>query len=403
MEMNMHRRDFLLGSAAFSLAGLAGGCASLSGGERYPGWRKGEMDIHFIHTGQAESTFFIFPDGTTMLLDCGYVEERRPGYADALPVKPSAKRRSGEWIRRYIERLVPGNEIDYLMLSHWHSDHVDGLPDVLESFRFRNYYDHQFPNPGKYSRGFDPKSFDFVQKWLPEARKDGMKIHSFKVGAKGQICLQHDPRNYYSRVFEIRNIAANGSVWDGRNGFRDLAAVHVKKTGKDKIGENLLSSSIRIRYGNFTYFTGGDTEGFLVDADGKRFSYEDVVGAVTGKVCACKTNHHACPASMREEFLRSLQPKLIISSTWSPNQINDVTLERMSSRSIYPGDRTIAYGQVPCFKKGAYAGRPFMRDIAPEGHAVIKVNPGGFAYRLYTLTAEDESMGVVGTKDFYCC
>ena len=106
---------------------------------------------------------------------------------------------------------------------------------------------------------------------------------------------------------------------------------------------------------------------------------------------------------MREEFLRSLQPKLIISSTWSPNQINDVTLERMSSRSIYPGDRTIAYGQVPCFKKGAYAGRPFMRDIAPEGHAVIKVNPGGFAYRLYTLTAEDESMGVVGTKDFYCC
>lgn len=106
---------------------------------------------------------------------------------------------------------------------------------------------------------------------------------------------------------------------------------------------------------------------------------------------------------MRENFLRSLRPKLILSSTWSPNQINADTLSRMASRDIYPGERTIAYGHIPDFKKGAYAGKPFMRDVAPEGHAVIKVNPGGFAYRLYTLSAKDESMRIVATKDFYCC
>lgn len=288
--MDINRRDFLAGSAA-AFAFAAGGCASLCGDERYPGWKLGEMDIHFIHTGQSESTFFIFPDGTTMLLDCGYVEERKAGYAEALPVAPSAKRRSGEWIRRYVERLVPQREIDYLMLSHWHSDHVEGLPDVLESFRFSEYFDHQYPNTGLYSEGTDPVGFDMVQKWLPEAQKDGMKLNSFKVGARNQICLKHDPRRYYQRVFEVRNIAANGTVWDGMSGVRDFAAVHVKKTGRDKIYENLLSSAIRIRYGNFTYFTGGDIEGFLVDADGKRFSYEDAVGAVTGRVCACKTNH----------------------------------------------------------------------------------------------------------------
>lgn len=400
--MNIKRRDFLAGSAA-TLLGAAGGCSTFCGEECYPGWKLGEMDIHFIHTGQAESTFFIFPDGTTMLLDCGYVETRKAGYAEAIPVSPSDRRRSGEWIRRYIERLIPRREIDYLMLSHWHSDHVEGLPDILESFRFLNFYDHQYPNVGLYSIGIDPAGFDMVQKWLPEAQKDGMKLNSFKVGARDQICLQHDPRGYYQRVFEVRNLAANGSVWDGENGVRDLAAVHVKKTGIDKISENLLSSAIRIRYGNFTYFTGGDIEGSLVNADGKSFSYEEAVGAVTGPVCACKTNHHACPPSMREGFLRSLRPKLILSSTWSPNQINDITLERMTSRNFYPGDRTIAYGCIPEFKKGAYADRAFMRDIAPEGHAVIKVNPGGFAYRLYTLTTEDESMRIVGTKDFYCC
>ena len=401
--MDINRRDFLAGSAA-AFAFAAGGCASLCGDERYPGWKLGEMDIHFIHTGQSESTFFIFPDGTTMLLDCGYVKVRKPGYAEALPASPSSERRSGEWIRRYIERLIPGRDkIDYLMLSHWHSDHVEGLPDVLESFRFGNYFDHQYPNAGKYSRGVDPESFEFVRKWLPGAIKDGMKAEPFKVGATGQICLKNDPRNYYSRVFDIRNIAANGTVWDGANGARDLAAIHLKKTGKKTIYENLLSAAIRIRYGNFTYFSGGDIEGFLVDGDGKEFSYEDAVGAVTGNVCACKTNHHACPPTMREGFLRSLLPKLILSSTWSPNQINEETLMRMTSREIYPGDRTIAYGRLPWFKKGAYAGKPFMRDLAPEGHAVVKVAPGGFAYRLYTLTTEDESMRIVAKKDFYCC
>ena len=43
------------------------------------------------------------------------------------------------------------------------------------------------------------------------------------------------------------------------------------------------------------------------------------------------------------------------------------------------------------------------RFLAAEGHAVVKVNPGGFAFRLYTLTAQDESMRIVDVRDFLCC
>ena len=39
--------------------------------ETFPGWRRGALQVHFIHTGVAESIFFILPDGTTMLVDCG--------------------------------------------------------------------------------------------------------------------------------------------------------------------------------------------------------------------------------------------------------------------------------------------------------------------------------------------
>ena len=48
--MRIGRREFVLSSGAFG-ALLAGGCLSNRIGGRYPGWRPGELDIHFIHTG----------------------------------------------------------------------------------------------------------------------------------------------------------------------------------------------------------------------------------------------------------------------------------------------------------------------------------------------------------------
>ena len=56
---------------------------------------------------------------------------------------------------------------------------------------------------------------------------------------------------------------------------------------------------------------------------------------------------------------------------------------------------------IPDAKKSEF--KDFMRDVAPEGHAVVKVQPGGSAYRLYTLTAADESLRIIATKDFSPC
>ena len=403
--MSFTRRDFLADSLATAALGAVGGCATRGHdvGCKYPGWKPGELDIHFIHTGTSENTFFIFPDGTTMLLDCGHVKRRRPGYAEALPPMPSGKRRAGEWVRRYMQRLIPQREIDYLIISHWHSDHIAGIPDVARAFRFLNCFDHQYPNVGKYRWDVDAEDFDIVQKWLGYAIKEGMKREPFKVGAKNQICLKHDPDSYYRRVFEIRNIAANGVMWDGKDGLIDVAAEHLKHTGDKRMPENSLSAAILIRYGGFTYFTGGDLEGDFFGPDGKKFSYEARVGEVVGPVSVCKTNHHACAASMRDAFIKSTRPQLFLSSAWSPNQQNIVTLKRMTSRENYEGDRMVAYGAIPEFKMRQFRQHGLTGSIAPEGHAVVKVNPGGFAFKLYTLSARDESMRIVGVSDFLCC
>ena len=40
-------------------------------GQVLPPWQTGYLDIHHINTGHGDAAFYIFPDGTTMLLDAG--------------------------------------------------------------------------------------------------------------------------------------------------------------------------------------------------------------------------------------------------------------------------------------------------------------------------------------------
>ena len=149
--------DQLLNTApghAAAVAGVSGGATSSAVGRSLPAWRRGEMDIHFIHTGVGEQTFFVFPDGTTMLLDCGDTHHAK--YMREIPPRPNGSLYGGEWVSRYIQRLIPQREIDYAMVSHWHGDHtgdlafggkltsdgrvVCGLPLVGEDFAFRHYF-----------------------------------------------------------------------------------------------------------------------------------------------------------------------------------------------------------------------------------------------------------------------
>ena len=42
-------------------------------GQPLPAWKEGYLDLHHINTGRGSSAYYIFPDGTTMLLDAGEI------------------------------------------------------------------------------------------------------------------------------------------------------------------------------------------------------------------------------------------------------------------------------------------------------------------------------------------
>ena len=239
----------------------------------------------------------------------------------------------------------------------------------------------------------DEDSLAMMREWIPfMGRRCGMRPHAFSVGAVNQISMLRGGRQRYAD-FRIVNLFSNCVYWDGSRKV-DYAPRYFKNhpDADGKIPENSLSMGIRVEYGPFRAYFGGDID--LPD-------YENRLGPIVGPVDVCKANHHSCPSSMGAEFCRSVRAQAYMTSVWSPNQITDRNLVNMASRDLYPGERVILPGFLPDVKKRDYAGRKFMEDLLPvQGHSVFKVAPGGGAFDLFVLTDEDESMTVLHHRHF---
>ena len=103
-------------------------------GEVLPPWSPGILDIHQINTGRGDAAFFIFPDGTTMLVDAGDWGRQVP--RRTLP-RPDGARTPGEWIARYIghrlsheSRPGPGLRLYNPLSRRPHGLSLLGLSDV---------------------------------------------------------------------------------------------------------------------------------------------------------------------------------------------------------------------------------------------------------------------------------
>jgi len=99
-------------------------------------WQLGYFDIHHINTGRGNSTFFIFPDGTTLLLDAGDFNPspflRKNAPLKVAPARPNDSKTAGQWIAEYVRQVMPGGrklQLDYLVVSHFHSDHYGELTE----------------------------------------------------------------------------------------------------------------------------------------------------------------------------------------------------------------------------------------------------------------------------------
>src|SRR6266404_3239212 len=104
------------------------------------------LDVYFIDTEGGQATLFVSPSGQSMLVDTGFA-----GNAAAAPPEPASAAPGvaagppvGRDAGRILEALRRANVtvLDYLVITHYHGDHVGGAADVASRIPIRNFVDH---------------------------------------------------------------------------------------------------------------------------------------------------------------------------------------------------------------------------------------------------------------------
>lgn len=394
-----------------------------------PTWQAGFMDIHHISTGRGNCAYLIFPDGTTMLIDAGDVSDTHPRTTSPRNTsrKPNAARSVGAWIADYIRQFAPAGRppvLDYAMITHYHDDHFGELDDtrptaVNGAYKLTGIMEvgDQIPIRTLIDRGADfpvdlkalaiqnaskKDEYNFLQtlqeywKFIDyQQQTNGLKNEMLQVGSNKQIALRYTPKNYNN--FQVHNIAVNGKIWTGygENETFDLFQKSQYPSEVPIAGENPLSTCIRISYGKFDYFTGGDISGVNGWGESDLNSVEANLAPVVGAVDVATLNHHGNRDSQSAYYVRTLRPRVWVQQSWSSDHPGEDVLRRITNTALYPGERDLFATDMLEATEWVISERLINAYKSRHGHIVIRVYDNGARYQIFILNDFSEKREVL--------
>jgi hypothetical protein len=396
----MKKYILLLVSALVRLAAWAQSPADTS-----LSWQPGYFDIHHINTGRGNSTFFIFPDGTTLLLDAGDLNPRpflrKNAPLKVAPARPNDSKTAGEWIADYVRQRMPAGrqpQLDYLLVSHFHGDHYGdlterdrpttgqtyqrtGVTDVGDRLPVRTIIDRGYPAydfPADLRRFYAGEGSTFLNyvAFVDAKVKQGATAEMLKAGTDRQIVMRQ--KNAAFANFRVRAVKVNGTIWmgTGEQTFPHFTADSVlDKQGK--FNENPLCMALRFSYGPFDYFTGADNTGLRGFGLPTWFDTETPMRAAVGAVEAMTLNHHGNRDATNDTFLRTLDPQVVVQQAWCSDQPGQEVTHRLGTSGASARKRDVfAIQLLP--ETLTYLG-PWLRNSyrSTAGHVMIRVLPGG--------------------------
>ena len=373
-----------------------------------PKWQEGYLEIHHINTGSGDASFYILPDGTTVLFDAGDMDSE--GFEDkyhplkSTHVKPNDSKNSGEWVVNYINQVYPQEKpkfIDYGIISHFHTDHyglvknssltstqgnykLTGFTQVNELIPFKTIIDRAAPNYTfpvnlKEYYGSDKSFQNYLKFASVHINKKDIRFEGVKVGSSSQVRL-NNTSSYPN--FKAQFMYANGKVWDeNENETRTLFTADSVLID-DSFNENPLSIALKITYGDFDYFTGGDMTGLQGYGLPKWFNVETPVSKVVKEIDVLASNHHGNRDATNKDLLENTKPRVIVNQTWCSDHPGQEVVHRIN----YYSQPTDVFS-TNVHEETLVTLGPWMKQNYKSyaGHILVRVLPGGKSYEVFIL------------------
>ena len=229
----------------------------------------GELEIHHIDVGQADSALLITPDGETILIDTG------------------DWRQSGQGVIEYLDEHDI-DRIDHLVATHAHADHIGGHDEIIE------HYETERDGVGAaYDSGVAHTSATY-ERYLDAIEEHDVDL--FEVQEGDELPIEDD---------QLTGLILNPPEGDS--------------------GSDLHYNSVTIvfGFGDFDYLTTGD-----VEADAEQRMVEQWTDELD--VDAYQAGHHGSSTSSTESFMGEVEPSIAIISSDRDSQYghpHDETLE----------------------------------------------------------------------------
>ena len=370
-------------------------------------WQPGMLDIHQISTGRGNAGLYIFPDGTTLLVDAGELPGGNPKHT---PARPDDTLGAGEWVVRYLRHALRHDSqpaLDYVLLTHFHQDHMGevapgmpvsphgytltGVTRVAEELKVGTLLDRGWPG---YSNATQPdhpfmKNYLAFVKW--QTKDNDLQVERFVPGRNDQVVLRREPGKYSQ--FEFRNVGANGEIWTGEGTATDHRLPPLETIPRKKWpDENVFSISFRLSYGKFKFFNGGDIPGIRKNSPAW-YDIETPVAKVVGPVDAAILDHHGYLDAMNEFFVATLSARIWTISVWDTHHPTPPVWERLQSEHLYSWARDVFATDV--HPDARLAIKSIDRMASDHGHIVLRVSPGGGDYRVTIVDDTSESHSVI--------
>src|SRR5215471_8058730 len=106
------------------------------------------LDIYFIDVEGGQATLIVTPSHESLLVDAGF-----PG-AETFTSKAGDPQKARDAVRIAAAARAAGlKRIDYLLITHFHSDHDGGVPELAQLISIVTFIDHRGVQHGCPTRG----------------------------------------------------------------------------------------------------------------------------------------------------------------------------------------------------------------------------------------------------------